>query len=272
MDEVRLSYFYNLGFRINSMVHLRDDVPGDIRHIITYAAWEAIDGFVGDDKYAPKILPRSYAKAKTLAPELSLWANSIYPGRTIVNYGDLIRAVESLSVTLTDELDSTFNYTLTAQGNLSTARLVEGASNAYGEDARELLDESVTKEVDDAGRCLAFTMYTACGFHILRSVEIAIKAYVHAATGALPAVNHRNWGEYIRVLTGAGASPDLVGILQVLKAKRNPLMHPQESLAENEAIDLLCLCQSVTTEVLKDVKKRTLDLKFKASLALLPTL
>ncbi len=185
MNSVSLSYFYELGFALNSMTHLRDDVPGDLRAGITFRASEAVGSFIASDGVI-HMLPKSYSKASQLAPELWLWSQGIYEGRTIANYVDLRRAVESLSVTLVDELDATFNYTVTDKGNLSIAKLVEGASKGYSAEILALLDNSVIGEIDEAGRCLAFTVYTACGFHILRSIEMCIKAYIHAFTGAVP--------------------------------------------------------------------------------------
>jgi hypothetical protein len=78
-------------------------------------------------------------------------------------------------------------------------------------------------------RCLAFELPTSSGFHILRAVEIGIKGYLHAKAGSLPKMNQRNWGEYIRQLELASADSDLIDVLKVLKTKRNPLMHPQDS-------------------------------------------
>jgi hypothetical protein len=237
----------------------------------------SLETFIAEDGNN-EILPQSFAKAIPLAAEMRLWASGVHPGRTLTQWPELRRAVESFSTTLVDELDSTFNYVLTDKGNLSVSKLVDGASKGFGKDILDLLDEIVTEEIDESGKCLACTLYTACGFHILRSVEIEIKAYIHASTGSLPPISRRNWGEYIEQLGNSRASPELVDLVRILKAKRNPLMHPQDRLTQTEAIDLFCICQAVTGSLVGDIKRRTvtenrpLDKDFLASLTLLPTI
>ncbi len=269
MHDVRPGYFYRLGFLIDSVTHLRNDVPSDLRIAITSHAFKALEMFISNE-VNKEMLPQSHKKALLFVTELRLWDSAIYPGRTVNNYEDLRRVIEGFSTTLIDELENTHNYVVTDKGNLSVARLVDGASKRYAPDVLSLLDTSITNEIDDAGRCLAFTQYTACGFHLLRSVEIAIKAYIHAANGSLP--KNRNWGEYIVCLETAKASKDLVDLVRILKAKRNPLMHPQDRLTEADAIDIFCICQAVTGVLIDDVKVQQLDSKFSASLAVLPTM
>jgi hypothetical protein len=109
-------------------------------------------------------------------------------------------------------------------------------------------------------------------FHIIRSVEIGVKAYVHAAIGTLPPMTKRNLGEYISQLKTANAPINLIDLVAILKTKRNPLMHPQERLDEPQAIDIFCICQAVTATLIDAVKSKQLDAAFGASLALLPTL
>lgn len=156
-------------------------------------------------------------------------------------------------------------------GNLSVHDLVNSSSSGYSSKVTSLLDDFVKQEIDEAGRCLAFNRPTACGFHIFRAVEICLKAYVLAATGALPKLGKRNWGEYIAQLTGAGATSDLVDLLRILKTKRNPLMHPQDSLDTDDAIGIFCICESAIGVIVSDIKSKGLETKFTAALAALPT-
>jgi hypothetical protein len=79
-------------------------------------------------------------------------------------------------------------------------------------------------------------------------------------------------GEYITRLTKANAHADLIDVLRVLKAKRNPLMHPTDNLDVDEAISLLCVCQSVLDDLIDDVRRRTLEIKFKEALEKMLTL
>ena len=261
------SYFYQLGYDINSVSWMRADTPPDLREELLTRSRLALELFVNDQGVF-EMLPRSVQAAKTLLLFLRDWrSGQQHPG----NLPSLKHHIQSFSTIFMEDVERTHTYTLTEKGNLSLDRLVGDASKGYPSEVLKCLDTHIVREINEAGRCLACTLNTACGFHILRSVEIGIKGYVHALTGSLPALRNRNWGGYIEALSNAGASSDVIDVLKILKTKRNPLMHPQDSLEEDEAIDIFCLCQAVTSAVVKEVKNKGLDVKFAASLALLPT-
>jgi len=78
-------------------------------------------------------------------------------------------------------------------GNLSVDKLLKGGSNGYPQKTIAHLTPLCLSEIDEAGRCLVFERSTAAGFHMLRSVEIAIRQYLLAATGGtLPPLNRQN--------------------------------------------------------------------------------
>jgi hypothetical protein len=186
--------------------------------------------------------------------------------------GPIKTDLDTFQIALSEEVKLLPLFSVEAKGNLSIDRLVNGASDGYGASTLALLDDFMKREIDEAGRCLAFARPTACGFHILRAVEIILKAYVLAATGALPKLNKRNWGEYITQLSDAGASASLVDFLRILKAKRNPLMHPKDTLELEDAIGIFCICQNAIETLVAEVRSKGLDSKFANALAALPTI
>ena len=173
-------------------------------------------------------------------------------------------AIIAFQYALSEELRQLPTYTVTEKGNLSRTKLIEGASNGYSQKARDLADNFILLEINESGRCLAFGLFTASGFHILRAVEICIKGYIYAVNGELPKL--RNWGKYIEALEKAGATTDLVDLVKVLKAKRNPLMHPQDTLEQEDAIDLFSVSQAVIQFLAKEVFDKKIDTKFKEAL------
>jgi hypothetical protein len=184
----------------------------------------------------------------------------------------LRQRITQFQYALSEELRQLPVYFVEPKGLLSIKILVGGASSAYRPLTRQHLDAQICTEIDEAGKCLAYSRTTACGFHILRSVEIAIKGYLHASTGALPPLRRRNWGEYITQLTAAGAGADLIDLLRILQKMRNPLMHPQDTLDVNDAINVFNISQSVTDALVDDVIAKSLETKLAASLAALPTI
>jgi|GEM_PF-2519751 len=268
MYKTSPGYFYQLGYEVNSVSWMRADSPQDLREEFVTRTRLALEAFV-NNQGAWEMLPRSVEAAKTLLLYLKVW---VFEPHRLENLPALKQHVQSFSTIFIEDVERTHHYTLTEKGNLSLDRLVSGASSGYPPDVLKCLDVHITREIDEAGRSLACTLYTASGFHIFRSVEIVVKGYVHAATGSLPPLNRRNWGEYISQLTTAGAAPEVIDTLKILKTKRNPLMHPQDTLDEPEAIDVFCLCQASTGSLIRDITRRNLDAKFTASLGLLPTL
>jgi hypothetical protein len=145
-------------------------------------------------------------------------------------------------------------------GNLSLDKLLKGARGGYSIEAQKVLSEECKAEIDEAGKCLAHERTTGCGFHILRSVELAIKQYLMAVPGfVMPPLNRQNWGEYIKLLKDNNAAKEVIDTLQAIKENhRNPLMHPHDSLGISEALSLLSVSQAMSELLVSDMKKRGL--------------
>ena len=268
MYKTRPAFLLQLGCNIPAVLLMRHDTPIDQRSSLLASSINGLETLITEAK-AEEMLPRSVDLGRRLLEELRAWQRG---ERMVSQIPALHQDVRSFTIVLGEEFERTHVFTLTEKGNLSVEKLVQGASLGYPKEVQECLDDWMRDEIDSAGKCLACTLYTASGFHVLRSVEIGIKGYIHAATGSLPPLNRRNWGQYIDELEKAKASDKLVDLVRILKAKRNPLMHPQETLDEPEAIDLLCICQAVTGALVKDVQEHALVEKFKASLGVLPEL
>lgn len=186
--------------------------------------------------------------------------------------GPIKNHITGFQFALSEELRTLPVFSVEEKGNLSIDRLVVGAADGYAASCLGVIDDFIKQEINEAGRCLAFSRATSCGFHILRAVEISVKGYVYAANGTLPPMNRRNWGEYIALLTSIGADVNLIDLLKILKTKRNPLMHPKDNLTTDEAIGLFCICQSVIETLVGEIDSKGLTVKFKNALAVLPTM
>ena len=127
--------------------------------------------------------------------------------------GVIISNINRFQIAVCEELRYLFFFVLEPKGNLSIGHLVAGASAGDAPPALALLDQAVKREINEAGRCLAFAFATAAGFHVLRSVEMVAKGYLLAANGSLPS-RRRNWGEYIAQLENVGASSDVIDLLR----------------------------------------------------------
>jgi len=266
VDKVNTLYFYSFGQSVSALLTLRPDLPIDMRGNVVHGAVVALSEFITGGKHAT-VLPRSVSTAQDLLDEVNLWATNQTQHQ---NLSRLHALVSVFSVVLHEEVSRAHIYRLSDKGNLSIDHLIDGASKRYPSTTFALLDDNIKREIDEAGKCLACALYTASGFHILRSVEIGIKAYLFTLSGGtLP--KNRNWGAYIDALNNVNAATDVVDVLRILKTKRNPLMHPQDVLDQDEAVDIFCLSQATTNAIVKEIEKGSRQSAFTSALAALPT-
>jgi hypothetical protein len=161
-------------------------------------------------------------------------------------------AIAHFESTLESELVDLPAFCVEVVGNLSTERLIKGASAGFPEVARKNLNDFQKREINDAGACLAYGQGTASGFHILRALESLVKDFAIKATGAPP--KKRDWGHYCELLDQNGADKKVTGIMrQINDLHRKPLMHPEDVLTTDEAVSLFCICQSAIEALIGDM-------------------
>lgn len=216
-----------------------------------------------DDPLAQKYLSASLNAGK----KIRVWIDDVFDrskkdGDQCFTESDVTTlhdAVKAFNTLLRKELDEAPIFCILTQGNLSTIKLLEGASQGYSALVKPILSKRCREEIDESGMCLALLRPTASALHLMRAIELVVKDYVLAATGSLPPPNRCNWGEYISVLKTSGASKQITDLLQIVKDNyRNPLMHPEDTLDVDEAISLFGLGQSVIEALYRDMLNRAL--------------
>ena len=271
---------YELGRRLGALRALLAP-PNKMNSEIGTLCWQCADGLKCTIAGEAVSLPRTKESAQRLLFSIMKLLNGDPAIGLKQDYQELLDGyftgpiktdLDTFQIALSEELKLLPLFSVEQKGNLSIDRLVNTASAGYAPSAFTLLDDFMKREIDEAGRCLAFARPTACGFHILRAVEIGLKRYILAATGTLPRLNQRNWGEYIAQMSNAMASADLIDFLRILKAKRNPLMHPKDTLEQEDAIGIFCICQNAIETLIAEIRLKGLDAKFTNALAALPTI
>jgi hypothetical protein len=146
-------------------------------------------------------------------------------------------------------------FKLSDKGILSVPALVSGASRTYPAKVFSHLSATTRLDIDEAGRCLAFDRATACGFHILRAVESVMEQYIIKAQGTIPAI--KTWHEYIVAIEHCGGSEKVLNLLRSMKDHyRNPLMHPEDVLTTETAIELFSLSQAAIVAMIQELIDR----------------
>ncbi len=126
---------------------------------------------------------------------------------------------------------------------------------------------SATDDIAEAGTCLALERSTACVMHLMRTIEVALKALADSV-----GVGQQNdWGAYIREIykalerqvKAAGAqTPDhqfygeaAAQIDNVKRAWRNPSMHVDKSYSQPRAEEILLATKSLMSHLATKVSE-----------------
>lgn len=136
--------------------------------------------------------------------------------------------------------------------------LTNDATQIFSPQVRAALNEEEVFNLREAGRCLAFEVSTAAGFHIFRALDSILQRYVRIAKGSLP--KNRNWGQYIKSLEESGVDKKITAVLfQIKEFHRNPIVHPDERLDSERALSLIGIAESALSMMVADMDKRRPD-------------
>ncbi|MHB8589890.1 MAG: hypothetical protein ACYDA0_13740 [Candidatus Dormibacteraceae bacterium] len=178
------------------------------------------------------------ASAESLENLLNSLANPLVSGDAIRKFADRLEG------RMVDELHRTIVYALTP------------AEEARHEDKTPFGQEVVDKfpsslaDIDEANRCLVFSRYTACVFHLMRVVEIGVKAL--GARLAIDTTHKPGWETILKKAHGQMSLPndkkdpdwikdedflsDAITMLTAVKtAWRNPTMHIEKTYTPEHA-------------------------------------
>jgi hypothetical protein len=154
------------------------------------------------------------------------------------------------------QLQSLSTYFVSRQLAYETSLLIEEGDKLLPDSAREDAKDAIP-DLQQAGKCLAFDIPTAAGFHIIRATESVIRKYYAAVIGRPPKPKMRNWGTYIKNLQTANADTRVTGFLVHIKdTYRNPVLHPEETLSQEDAQVLLGACVSAIVLMVGAIKSK----------------
>lgn len=178
---------------------------------------------------------------------------------TGIDTNSIRNALRAFQIVLQTELGKMDTYFVSQKGIYSTSDLIERADNVLPFEILQLLPEPIVTDLQQAGRCLAFDLSTAAGFHIMRAVEAVLRDYYYPAFVQKKAKG-RTWAAYIRDLDDSDADPKVISILdQIRSLHRNPTIHPEEVLTINQAMTLFAIAQSAIVSMVEDASQKYLE-------------
>lgn len=177
--------------------------------------------------------------------------------------GMLAYNLAKFETVFSEEMREAATYVVPRRGIYSTPALVNSADDAFPRDVIGHIPQKTREEWCSAGRCLAFNLLSASGFHVVRAVEGTLEAYYQLFCG--PPSNSGKplvWGKYIEGLEKASNPfvPDnrtLEELRQMKDDYRNPLVHPRVVLNECEARMLYNNGESLIIAMAQEIAKAT---------------
>jgi hypothetical protein len=169
------------------------------------------------------------------------------------------RALDRLEVLLNAELSRAATFVAPQRGIYDTEFLVNAAEKSIPSALAPLMPDKAFAELHGAGRCLAFGLYTAAGFHMCRAIESVLEEYYFEFSGSRKAL--RSWHDYYRELEELRKTADpapevstLAYINQLRQSTRNPIMHPRVVLDETDAMTIFDLGRGVMLKMAQELR------------------
>ena len=158
-------------------------------------------------------------------------------GFTFQEYRKLLVDFETVFGT---EMRDAATYFVPRRGIYHTPSLIDHADEAIPEEIRDYVPGKSKEDWKAAGRCLAFNLHSASGFHVTRAVEGMLERYYQLFCQKDLGTTLNGWNDYIVKLTDISSDPKplskiLVELRQMKDDFRNPLAHPRVVLSETDA-------------------------------------
>ncbi|NSZ16099.1 hypothetical protein [Agrobacterium vitis] len=194
-------------------------------------------------------MPNGEFSAELFEKELPNW-----------NWTHILRRIDTFRSVFEAECHDVDVYSVGQIAIYKTRDLIANASHKIPAEFRDGMPQEALTEFDNAGRCLAFDLPTACGFHALRGTELVMDSYLKAFGITKKLVS---WNEYIKAAEelasrdGSGPKPSkkVTAMLDRMKSlDRNPLMHPRDELDNSGADQLFSLATITVAEMIRDMR------------------
>jgi hypothetical protein len=171
-------------------------------------------------------------------------------------------AISNFETILKNDMPEMATFAVAQIGMYRTEDLIKRSFLQVEEELRSFLLPLAKEDITEAGKCLAFRVPTAAGFHISRAIETGMNQYYEALSGEPFNLKDatKNWAVKTEALKSAGADKKITEFLVHLRvAYRNPITHPDAILTAPEAFGFFNQALSVISMMLAAVKELTED-------------
>jgi hypothetical protein len=262
LDRLNTNFLYQLGRDLQEIELQATKQPRATLITPLARAGVYLDGFYTNRVFGKPLLPlrTSLRNAHSLRETLQKLLDSGKPENWSAPFSDdevqgLAEKIRDFQTVFSADLGSAQTYIVRQPGILAVDSLIFGARAVF-EGYEDRIPELGKWDTDQAGRCLAFDLPTAAGFHIARATEAVLLKYLEAWGKKIEKESQRNWGQYTRLLRETAANVKVVSAIdQIRELHRNPLLHPEDTLTMAEAMSLWAICCSTIQGMIADIEK-----------------
>jgi hypothetical protein len=259
MHHISVPYLFQAASILDSLRALPeedtriDEVVGDLAD----AHQQMINLHAPESLYATS-LRSAIQSGEFVAKAIMEETNDRTPGRVVT--GQKLREIksryEAYRSALLGALSAMGAFLVSQKGSHEVFSLLFEGEKLFPSDLKEKVPEAIF-DAQQAGKCLAYDVATACGFHAFRLTESVVRRYWSLSTGGAAHPKVRSLGVYIAALSRAGVGdPKVIAALkQMNELHRNPLIHPEAALTTEEALNIVGLARSAVAEMLTHLPK-----------------
>ncbi|HEV2186916.1 MAG TPA: hypothetical protein VGR70_06895 [Stellaceae bacterium] len=177
-------------------------------------------------------------------------------------WNGLLGSMQKFETVFSTELGEMTTYFVPSHGIYSTPKLADSADESFPLELHPFIPEKTKVDWRAAGRCVAFNLLSASGFHVARAVEGTMESYYQLFSGK-PGKILRSWDDYHKKLAEIASkdptpAPDpktLTEFDQMRQDYRNPIVHPRVTLDEADARILFNNGESLIIAMAKELRE-----------------
>ena len=256
MKRINQFQFYQLGMNLHPLARV---VTGTLLQNVAWDIFSAkswlfslLNGQFGfflhvSKKPAETLLMALNSVLPDVPPGSPAPFGAIQPGTKIESWQSswITSCLREFETVFSAELPTIATYIVSKKGIYDTADLTEHADQAIDATVRGVISEDAKTDFLQAGKCLAFELPTASGFHTMRAVEAILRQYWTLVIKPAAGTKLPEMAQCINDLRAKGEDPKLMDILDhVRDLHRNPQMHPEAFLTTGEALRLFDIAKS----------------------------
>ncbi|AMJ59962.1 hypothetical protein [Bosea sp. PAMC 26642] len=275
MERIDLFQLYSIGSELHPIaVVVSDDTTVGRLFMPLMNASAAIERLLGPD--APARLDFCRPDAALLRRELGNLQNTYFRDGegnwTFPPDGNLKieawrmygakNAMAAFEAVFRTDMQRSATYLVPKRGTYDLGDLVDRANETFPPEVRVTMGPLANDEYISAGRCYAFGLYTASGYHSCRAIEAVFREYYRLFTGKADN-GKEQWGDLIGGLEKCSGAlvPEpktLSHIRHVKDFDRNPLAHVRAVLDATDADMLFAYSKVTITAMAAEINKKRL--------------